>query len=61
MPIPSFIPDVHYEVNNYLIFDLNISVIIMGLYQAYYISLEPVAAVSLLSVSYCSQVLIFLP
>jgi uncharacterized membrane protein YGL010W len=44
IPVPSFIPPVHHEFNEYLVFNLNIATIISGLYLLYYIALEPVAA-----------------
>ncbi|RDB23179.1 putative endoplasmic reticulum membrane protein C16E8.02 [Hypsizygus marmoreus] len=45
LPIPSFVPTVHYTINEYLRFDLNVSAIHAGLYIAYYFILEPVAAI----------------
>lgn len=44
-PVPSFVPAVHYTINEYLVFDLNVPAILAGLYIAYYFILEPVAAV----------------
>lgn len=45
LPVPSFIPAFHRTFNDYLAFDLNVSAIHAGLYIAYYLALEPVAAV----------------
>ncbi|KAG6866520.1 hypothetical protein C0991_003064 [Blastosporella zonata] len=45
LPVPSFVPEVHHRINDYLCFDLNISAIHAGLYLAYYFILEPVAAI----------------
>ncbi|KAF8076093.1 hypothetical protein FPV67DRAFT_1573106 [Lyophyllum atratum] len=45
LPVPSFIPEVHYTINEYLRFELNLAAIHAGLYLAYYFVLEPVAAV----------------
>lgn len=47
IPVPSIIPAIHREFNDYLAFDLNWSAIHAGLYILYYLALEPVAAVSL--------------
>ncbi|KAF7353014.1 putative endoplasmic reticulum membrane protein C16E8.02 [Mycena venus] len=44
LPVPSFIPAVHYRFSEYLEFDLNYSAIHAGLYLAYYFILEPFAA-----------------
>ncbi|KAG5637627.1 hypothetical protein H0H81_003908 [Sphagnurus paluster] len=44
LAVPSFIPEVHYTLNNYLRFDLNFAAIHAGLYIAYYFILEPTAA-----------------
>ena len=46
IPVPSVVPRVHYEINNYLVFDLNISAIHAAIYILYYFALEPIAAVS---------------
>ncbi|KAI0080700.1 DUF962-domain-containing protein [Panus rudis PR-1116 ss-1] len=43
-PVPSFFPQLHYKINDYLEFDLNWTVFFMALYLAYYYALEPVAA-----------------
>ncbi|KAF9468884.1 hypothetical protein BDZ94DRAFT_1244830 [Collybia nuda] len=43
-PVPSVVPALHYEINDYLAFDLNIPAILAGLYIVYYFILEPVAA-----------------
>ncbi|KAF5388363.1 hypothetical protein D9615_000130 [Tricholomella constricta] len=45
LPVPSFLPEVHYTINDYLHFDLNLSAIHAGSYLAYYLLLEPVAAI----------------
>jgi hypothetical protein len=45
LPVPSFIPSYHYAINEYLVFDLNISAIHAGTYILYYLTLEPLAAV----------------
>jgi len=44
LPVPSFIPEVHHRINNYLRFDLNLAAIHAGLYFIYYLILEPTAA-----------------
>jgi len=44
LPVPSFIPEIHYTINEYLRFDLNLAAIHAGIYLAYYFILEPVAA-----------------
>jgi uncharacterized membrane protein YGL010W len=44
IPLPEFIPHIHHEFNQYLVFNLNISTIHAGLYLLYYLALEPVAA-----------------
>ncbi|EAU84497.1 hypothetical protein CC1G_00016 [Coprinopsis cinerea okayama7 len=41
---PSWIPKVHYQFNEYLVFDLNWSAIHALVYIVYYFLLEPVAA-----------------
>jgi hypothetical protein len=46
LPVPSFFPNVHYRINEFLAFDFNWTAVIMGLYLAYYYVLEPAAAVS---------------
>ncbi|KIK65574.1 hypothetical protein GYMLUDRAFT_56262 [Collybiopsis luxurians FD-317 M1] len=43
-PHSSFLPEYRHEFNKYLVFDLNYSAILVSLYQAYYFTLEPVAA-----------------
>ncbi|KAL0949868.1 hypothetical protein HGRIS_009901 [Hohenbuehelia grisea] len=42
--MPSFVPEYHYDINEYLTFDLNASAIHAGLYFLYYLALEPVAS-----------------
>lgn len=49
IPVPDFIPAIQYQVNDYLVFDLNWAAILTGFYVAYYFALEPFAAVSTLS------------
>ncbi|TFK92993.1 DUF962-domain-containing protein [Polyporus arcularius HHB13444] len=44
VPVPSFFPDVHAVVNNYLAFDLNWSALWAIVTLAYYYLLEPTAA-----------------
>ncbi|GLB33516.1 putative DUF962-domain-containing protein [Lyophyllum shimeji] len=44
LPVPSFVPEIHYQINDYLRFDLNIAALHAGVYLAYYFILEPVAA-----------------
>jgi len=43
-PLPQFIPHIHHEFNQYLVFNLNAPAIHAGLYLLYYLALEPVAA-----------------
>ncbi|KAG6849665.1 hypothetical protein H0H93_006507 [Arthromyces matolae] len=45
LPVPSFVPEIHYQINDYLRFDLNMAAIHAGVYLAYYLTLEPVAAI----------------
>jgi len=44
IPLPLFISHIHYELNQYLVFNLNVPAILSGLYLLYYFALEPVAA-----------------
>ncbi|KAF8897237.1 hypothetical protein BD779DRAFT_1667241 [Infundibulicybe gibba] len=44
LPVPSIIPNIHYSINEYLVFDLNAPAIHAGLYLVYYLFLEPFAA-----------------
>jgi uncharacterized membrane protein YGL010W len=44
LPVPSSLPDIHYKINDYLIFDLNIPAILAAIYFLYYFALEPLAA-----------------
>lgn len=44
IPMPSFIPEYHLNLGDYLVFDLNVASIHAILYLAYYFMLEPVAA-----------------
>lgn len=45
IPVPDIVPPVHYEINEYLAFDLKFPAIWAGLYLAYYFILDPIAAV----------------
>ena len=58
IPVPDFIPNVHYAFNEYLAFDLNITSILTAAYLTYYFILEPVAAVSRFSLISQAPVLI---
>lgn len=49
IPVPSFVPVIHYKINKYLEFDSNIAAIQAALYFLYYLALEPVAAVCIFS------------
>ncbi|KAJ7688443.1 hypothetical protein B0H17DRAFT_1068755 [Mycena rosella] len=44
IPVPAFIPSIHHSFSDHLVFDLNYSAIHAALYLAYYLALEPVAA-----------------
>jgi len=44
LPMPSFIPAVHYQISNHLRFDLNLAAIHTAMYLLYYFTLEPAAA-----------------
>ncbi|QRV72736.1 endoplasmic reticulum membrane protein [Ceratobasidium sp. AG-Ba] len=44
--IPSFMPDVSYQINQYLAFEPNWAFIFSMIYIVYYYALEPVAAVA---------------
>ncbi|KAJ7283507.1 hypothetical protein C8J57DRAFT_1292763 [Mycena rebaudengoi] len=44
IPVPSFVPRVHYVFSDHLVFDLNYSAIQAILYLTYYFALEPIAA-----------------
>lgn len=46
LPVPSVIPAIHHQFNEYLTFDLNWATIHAGVYFLYYLALEPVGAVS---------------
>jgi hypothetical protein len=48
IPNPSFLPEIHYTFNEYLVFDMNVSAVLTAVYLAYYFILEPIAAVRLL-------------
>jgi len=45
LPVPSFVPRIHYVFNDYLVFNLNVPAMTMVLYFVYYTILEPVAAI----------------
>ncbi|KAK7470946.1 hypothetical protein VKT23_002361 [Stygiomarasmius scandens] len=44
LPRPSFLPEIHYDFNEYLAFDLNFPAVFTVVYILYYLILEPVAA-----------------
>ncbi|KAF5393560.1 hypothetical protein D9757_000254 [Collybiopsis confluens] len=44
VPRPSFLPEYHHEFNKYLVFDVNYATVLVALYEAYYLILEPAAA-----------------
>ena len=41
-----FLPAYHHVINDYMVFDTNYATLMAVVYIAYYLSLEPVAAVS---------------
>lgn len=45
IPFPSFVPPIHHEFNEYMVFDLKFPSIMAGAYLLYYLALEPFAAV----------------
>jgi uncharacterized membrane protein YGL010W len=49
LPVPSLLPIVHYTLGDHFCFDLNWAAIHAGLYVVYYLTLEPVAAVRIVS------------
>ena len=51
LPLPSFVPTYHYPINDYMVFDANYASLMGVVYLAYYYLLEPVAAVSLHTLS----------
>ncbi|KAJ3552904.1 hypothetical protein NM688_g3909 [Phlebia brevispora] len=51
VPLPDFIPPIHYKVNDYLIFDLNLPAFWAASYVLYYFILDPVAALLYLPLS----------
>ncbi|EKM80438.1 hypothetical protein AGABI1DRAFT_113620 [Agaricus bisporus var. burnettii JB137-S8] len=63
LPVPSVIPAIHHQFNEYLTFDLNWATIHAGVYFLYYLALEPVGALlygpqlilSLLSATTCAR------
>lgn len=48
IPVPDVLPAIHYQINEYLAFDLNWTAIFTAIYLTYYFILEPFAAVSIL-------------
>ncbi|KZT12904.1 DUF962-domain-containing protein [Laetiporus sulphureus 93-53] len=44
IPTPSFFPQIHYRLNDYLVFDFNWSFVQAAVYVLYYFLLEPTAA-----------------
>ncbi|TRM68428.1 hypothetical protein BD626DRAFT_481710 [Schizophyllum amplum] len=44
VPTPTFFPDLHWTINNYLAFDLNWPAVYAAIVAAYYFVLDPVAA-----------------
>ncbi|OJA13199.1 hypothetical protein AZE42_10427 [Rhizopogon vesiculosus] len=44
IPHPTFLPDIRYAFNEFLVFDMNTSAIFTAFYLAYYLILEPIAA-----------------
>ena len=55
IPVPSFFPEVHTVINDYLAFDLNWSALWAIMSLLYYYVLEPTAAVRLVSVTRSCQ------
>jgi len=45
IPSPAFLPDIHYRLNEYFVFDMNVPAMLSALYLVYYVILEPIAAV----------------
>jgi len=43
--VPASFPTVHYSISDYLVFDFNTPAITTAVYLAYYLILEPVAAI----------------
>ncbi|KZP24617.1 DUF962-domain-containing protein [Athelia psychrophila] len=43
-PMPSFLPVIHHEFNDYLVFDLKFPTLMASSYLLYYLALEPIAA-----------------
>ena len=44
--LPSFVPAYHVVINDYMVFETNYATLMATVYIAYYLLLEPVAAVS---------------
>jgi len=44
LPVPSFVPKVHYAINEFLVFDLNSATIAAAAFLGYYYLLDPLAA-----------------
>lgn len=49
--LPSFVPTYRHAFNDYLLFDTNYATLMAVIYIVYYLLLEPIAAVSLVTVS----------
>ncbi|EGO01633.1 hypothetical protein SERLA73DRAFT_177050 [Serpula lacrymans var. lacrymans S7.3] len=45
LPVPVFLPQIHHVFNEWLIFDLNVPAITFVFYLAYYLLLDPIAAI----------------
>jgi hypothetical protein len=50
LPKPTFLPQVHYRLNDYLIFEVTYGTLQGLLWLAYYYILDPVAAVRLIQI-----------
>ncbi|KAJ7499213.1 hypothetical protein FB451DRAFT_1204648 [Mycena latifolia] len=44
IPVPAFVPAIHHSFSDHLVFELNYPALHAALYLAYYLALEPVAA-----------------
>jgi hypothetical protein len=44
-PVPSALPQVYHRLNDYMVFNLNFSMLFISSYLAYYTALDPIAAV----------------
>lgn len=45
LPVPGVLPQVYYKLNDYMIFSLNFPMLFISSYLAYYMTLDPIAAV----------------